>query len=116
MIDLQHLTNIAIKAALAAGEIIQKSINKDIIVEKKEGGNTYASQVVTAVDKECEKVILKHLLPTCKTYDIALLSEETEDDKSRFIKDFFWCIDPMDGTLAFINKQPGFFGFNCLSC
>ena len=106
--DFLHLTDIAIKAALAAGEIIQKFINKDIIVEKKEGGNTYVSQVVTVVDKECEKAILKHLLPICKTYDIALLSEETEDDKSRFEKEFFWCIDPMDGTLAFINKQPGF--------
>jgi len=38
----------------------------------------------------------------------ALLSEETADDGSRFEEAFFWCIDPMDGTLAFINKQPGF--------
>ena len=106
--DLVHLANIAIKAALKAGKIIQKHLNEDVIVEKKEGGNTYASQVVTAIDKECEKVILEHLLPTCKTYDMALLSEESEDDKSRFKKDFFWCVDPLDGTLPFINKQPGF--------
>lgn len=106
--DLQHLTKIAIKAALAAGKIIQQATNKDILVEEKIAGNTYASQVVTAVDKDCEKVILSHLLPTCIKYDIALLSEETEDDKSRFEKDYFWCIDPMDGTLAFINKHPGF--------
>lgn len=106
--DLKQLTNIAIKATLAAGKIIQNSGNKEVCIEKKRGGNTYASQVVTAVDRECETVILSYLLPTCKTYDIALLSEETEDDKSRFEKNFFWCIDPMDGTLAFINKQPGF--------
>lgn len=106
--DLQYLSIIAIKAALAAGKVIQKSIDKDVFVETKEGGNTYASQVVTKVDFECERVILSHLEPTCKKYDIALLSEEREDDKTRFEKDFFWCIDPMDGTLAFINKQPGF--------
>ncbi|MFK8061488.1 MAG: 3'(2'),5'-bisphosphate nucleotidase CysQ [Polaribacter sp.] len=106
--DFQHLTNIAIKAALAAGKIIQQSLNKDILVEKKEGGSGYASQVVTKVDKECERVILSHLNPTCKTFDIGLLTEETEDDNTRFKKDFFWCIDPLDGTLAFINKQPGF--------
>ena len=106
--NLSQLSNIAIKAALSAGTVIQKYMNDDVKVEKKEGGASYASQVVTAVDIECEKVILSHLLPTCDAFDLALLSEETEDDGSRFEEDFFWCIDPMDGTLAFINKQPGF--------
>jgi len=106
--NLSQLNNIAIKAALSAGKVIQKYMNDDVKVEKKKGGASYASQVVTAVDIECEKVILSHLLPTCNELDLALLSEETEDDGSRFEEDFFWCIDPMDGTLAFINKQPGF--------
>jgi len=106
--DLLQLSNIAIKAALSAGKIIQKYMNDDVIVRKKNEGTSYASQVVTVVDIECEKAILSHLLPTCDQYDLALLSEETEDDDSRFKKDFFWCIDPMDGTLAFINKKPGF--------
>ena len=106
--NLSQLSNIAIKAAISAGTVIQKYMNDDVKVEKKEGGASYASQVVTAVDIECEKVILSHLLPTCDEFDLALLSEETEDNGSRFEEDFFWCIDPMDGTLAFINKQPGF--------
>lgn len=106
--DLQHLANIAIEAATSAGKIIQKHLNDDLIVEQKDGGSNYASQVVTKVDRECERIILLHLKPACKTFDIGLLTEETEDDKSRFEKDFFWCIDPLDGTLAFINKQPGF--------
>lgn len=106
--DLQHLVNIAIEAALSAGKVIQKHMNDDIIVEKKEAGSNYASQVVTKVDRECESIILSHLIPTCKAFDIGILSEETEDNGSRFKKDFFWCIDPMDGTLAFINKQSGF--------
>ena len=106
--NLSLLNTIAIKAALSAGKVIKKYMNDDIKVEKKKGGASYASQVVTAVDLECEKVILSHLLPTCNEFDLALLSEETEDDGSRFDKDFFWCIDPMDGTLAFINKHPGF--------
>jgi len=106
--DLIRLSDIAIKAAKAAGKIIQDHMNEDILVEKKEGGNSLASQVVTAVDKKCESVILSLLLPTCKEFDLALLSEETTDDQSRFQKEFFWCIDPMDGTLAFIKKRPGF--------
>lgn len=106
--DLEYLTNIAIKAAQDAGKVIQKHINDDILFENKIGGSSYASQVVTAVDKECESIILSHLIPTCDDFDLALLTEETEDDKSRFQKDYFWCIDPIDGTLNFINKEPGF--------
>ena len=106
--DLSQLSNIAIKAALSAGKIIQQYMNEDVLVEQKKGGASFASQVVTAVDRKCETTILSHLLPTCDEFGLALLSEETEDDGSRFEKDFFWCIDPMDGTLAFINKRPGF--------
>lgn len=106
--DVLTLTDIAIKAAQAAGKHIQKYMNEDISFEEKEGGESYASQVVTKVDKECEDIILSHLLPTCEKFDLALLTEETEDDGSRFEKDFFWCIDPIDGTLNFINKEPGF--------
>lgn len=106
--DLIQLSKIAIKAAHSAGKIIQQYENENVSVEVKKGGESYASQVVTVVDKACETAILAHLLPTCDQLGIALLSEETEDDGSRFEKDFFWCIDPMDGTLAFINKRPGF--------
>lgn len=108
--NLLELKKTAIEAALAAGQIITFYIDQgdDIHVEEKEGGTNYASQVVTKVDKECEKMILSYLLPTCKTYDLALLTEETEDDGSRFEKEYFWCVDPIDGTLSFINKEPGF--------
>jgi fructose-1,6-bisphosphatase/inositol monophosphatase family enzyme len=106
--DLLHLKDIAVKAAFAAGRIIQQHKDDDIVVEQKQGANSYAAQVVTAVDKACEAAILSHLLPTCEAFDLALLSEETEDDGSRFRKGYFWCVDPMDGTLAFINKYPGY--------
>ncbi|WP_282779699.1 3'(2'),5'-bisphosphate nucleotidase CysQ family protein [Phaeodactylibacter xiamenensis] len=105
---LSQLTQVAAEAALAAGQVIQKAIGEEVPVEEKQGGESYASQVVTAVDKAAEAVILSHLLPTCEAFGLALLSEETEDDGSRFEKNFFWCIDPMDGTLPFIRKQPGF--------
>jgi fructose-1,6-bisphosphatase/inositol monophosphatase family enzyme len=106
--DFLKLTEIAIKAATSAGQHIKKYMEKDVDFEEKEGGVSYASQIVTKVDKECENIILSHLLPSCETYNLALLTEETEDDGSRFSKDFFWCIDPIDGTLNFINKEPGF--------
>lgn len=95
-------------AALSAGELILQSMDSDVMVETKSTGQNYASQVVTAVDRACEEEIFSYLLPSCKEHGIALLSEETADDGSRFQKNYFWCIDPMDGTLAFIQKRPGF--------
>ncbi|MDF1697936.1 MAG: inositol monophosphatase [Saprospiraceae bacterium] len=106
--DLNSLCNIAIEAALTAGKIIQKYMDEDIVVENKEGITSYFSQVVTEVDRACETAILALLQPSCEEFNIALLSEEMDDDGSRFRENHFWCIDPMDGTRAFINKQPGF--------
>lgn len=106
--DLLTLTDLAIKAARAAGKIIQQYRHADIEVAHKSGGSSYAAQVVTEVDKKCEAAILSQLLPSGKTFGIALLSEETEDDGSRLQADYFWCIDPLDGTLPFIRKEPGF--------
>jgi fructose-1,6-bisphosphatase/inositol monophosphatase family enzyme len=59
--ELLHLTDIAIKAALSAGKVIRQYMDEEVLVEKKEGGASYASQVVTAVDRACETVILSHL-------------------------------------------------------
>ena len=106
--DIAQLTNTAIKAARSAGIVIQQYINGTVLVEKKKVGTSLASQVVTEVDRACETAIMAHLFPTCSQYNLAILSEETEDNGSRFKEDFFWCVDPMDGTLPFINKQPGF--------
>ena len=78
--NLLQLNKIAIKAALAAGKVIQQHMNDEVKVEKKKGGASYASQVGTAGDRACEKVIFSHLLPTCDEFDLALLSEETEDN------------------------------------
>ena len=57
-------------------------MNEDVSVEKKQGVKSYASQVVTAVDIKCKIAILARLLPTCDEFNLALLSEETEDDGS----------------------------------
>ena len=108
ILDLDKLTKIAIQAALSAGNVIRESRNKHIEVDAKNAGSSLASQVVTDVDRACESVILDRLKESCEELDIALLSEETEDNGSRFQKEYFWCIDPMDGTLAFINGYPGF--------
>ncbi|WP_428235258.1 3'(2'),5'-bisphosphate nucleotidase CysQ family protein [Gracilimonas sp.] len=107
--NLLPLKETAMEAALAAGRIIKSYLDTTIDVKvKPDGGSNYASQIVTKVDKECEDEILSYLLPTCEKHDIALLTEETEDNGSRFEKDYFWCVDPIDGTLALSRKIPDF--------
>lgn len=107
-LDLDHLCAIAQEAAVSAGRVIQQYMNQKIQVEQKKGGESLASQVVTKADLASEEVILSFLKPTSEDFDISLLTEEAEDDKSRLEKDYFWCVDPLDGTLPFINNQKGF--------
>ena len=107
-LDLQSLAETAVAAARSAGRIISQSSNQKIEVEHKDGGHTYASQVVTEVDRKAQDAILEIVRPACDEYDFALLTEESEDDHSRFQKEYFWCIDPLDGTLPFTKKEPGY--------
>ncbi|WP_321375619.1 inositol monophosphatase family protein [uncultured Draconibacterium sp.] len=106
--DLLSLSHLAIDAAQKAGSLISEYSTKDVTVNNKEAADSLASQVVTEVDVKAQNAILKILSPSIAKYDLALLTEESTDDKNRFQKDYFWCIDPMDGTLAFTEKTPGF--------
>jgi fructose-1,6-bisphosphatase/inositol monophosphatase family enzyme len=104
--ELNELANLAIDAATAAGEMIARSRPKQ--VEHKSTGGSLASQVVTEVDRRSEAIILEALNPTLERFELGLLTEEQPDDGGRFSADYFWCIDPIDGTLPFIEGTPGY--------
>lgn len=106
--NLNKLCETAISAATRAGQLIAEYADKKVKIDTKAGKDTLAGQVVTEVDHLSQDVILKSLAPTCKTYDLAVLTEESTDSGERLEKDYFWCIDPMDGTLSFINSTPGY--------
>jgi 3'-phosphoadenosine 5'-phosphosulfate (PAPS) 3'-phosphatase len=106
--QLLHLTEIARNTALKAAKFIAEQVQKDVLVEKKVAGLSLASQVVTEVDRMSQEIILSGIKSTQEEYDLGLLTEESEDDGSRLDKDYFWCIDPLDGTLCFTEKSPGF--------
>lgn len=106
--DLFLLSQCAISAACQAGHTIAKYSQRDVAVSTKEGGVSLAAQVVTEVDHLSQEIILKTLLPTCEIYNLALLSEESPDNRERLHKQEFWCIDPLDGTLPFIESVPGY--------
>ncbi len=106
--DLTRLHKTAIQAAQKAGEVLVNYDRSKLKVTEKEGASSRASEVVTEVDVLCQERIVEDLLPSIKEYDFALLTEETADDHSRFGKDYFWCVDPIDGTLPYIENRPGY--------
>lgn len=106
--DLRGLTECAVDAALAAEKVIQTYCGGEVEVFSKKGGDTLASQVVTEVDRKAQDAILEVLRPSIDQYNLALLTEESEDDGSRFQQEYFWCIDPLDGTLAFSEGENGY--------
>ena len=105
---LLELVHVAETAARDAGALIASYREREVKVLHKEAGDTLASQVVTEVDELAQTLILNHLQPSIERYDLALLTEESEDDRSRHVKEAFWCIDPMDGTLPFTQGIPGY--------
>ncbi len=106
--DLLQLSQLAIIAAKRAGRVIAQKSHSPLTVLKKKGGDQRASQVVTEVDYLSQAAILEVLLPSCERYDLALLTEEAVDDKLRLERDYFWSIDPLDGTLPFTESTPGY--------
>jgi 3'(2'), 5'-bisphosphate nucleotidase/myo-inositol-1(or 4)-monophosphatase len=105
---LQELTQQAIIGARAAGDIINRHYQNKIQVHHKDRGTSVASQVVTEVDYKAQAAIVEVLEPSCANDGLGLLTEESPDTGQRLKKAAFWSIDPMDGTLAFINNTPGF--------
>jgi len=104
--DLGTLTELAISAATEAGLMIARSRPQE--VQHKAGGASLASQVVTEIDRRSEDIILDTLAPTLERFELGLLTEERADDGGRLVADHFWCIDPLDGTLPFIEGSPGY--------
>ena len=100
-----ELTSTAKNATLNAGKVI--SSTKEFTIQKKDG-TSLASSIVTEVDFKAQKTILKILDASTKSYDLGLLTEELQDDSSRHKKAYFWCIDPLDGTLPFSENRAGY--------
>ena len=106
--DLKDLLALAIEAARRAGAYVHSRAGKHGEVLTKEGGSSRASQIVTGVDFESQRLILDTLDESIVSFDLGLLTEERQDDHSRHECDYFWCIDPLDGTLPFVENVVGY--------
>lgn len=95
--------NIAVKAALRAGKIINRASNDlDLIkVELKQ-----ANDFVTEVDRKAEAAIIETLRDAYPQYGILAEESGATAGKGSADGDYRWIIDPLDGTTNFIHGLP----------
>jgi 3'(2'), 5'-bisphosphate nucleotidase len=98
---LEQVIAIAIKAGKSILEIYEQQIPLDI---KKKPDNS----PVTQADLLAHQIIVEGL--STLTPDIPILSEEDPDFSfaTRSGWNYFWLVDPLDGTREFINKSGQF--------
>lgn len=104
---LPSLTKTACSAATRAAVFIMERRGQHGAVMTKDS-NGLAASVFTEVDQEAQRMVVEALMPSCDNLGLGLLAEETPDDGSRLKAPAFWCIDPLDGTLPFIEGREGF--------
>ena len=99
--NLHPMLNVAIKAARAAGAIINRAA---LDVESVRVSVKQTNDFVTEVDQAAEAVIIETLLTAYPTHGI--LAEESGSEHGAKDSDFVWIIDPLDGTTNFIHGFP----------
>lgn len=99
--NLHPMLNIAVRAARAAGAIINRaSLDLDVLKVSSKGTNDF----VTEVDQAAEEAIISTLLEAYPGHGI--LAEESGRARGSAHSDYLWIIDPLDGTTNFIHGFP----------
>jgi fructose-1,6-bisphosphatase/inositol monophosphatase family enzyme len=112
-LPLQQLCDAAIQAALEAGQFVQSVDRNKLQRHFKDVGSSAASQLVTEVDVRSEAIIRQFLQAASGQWDIAFVGEESSQNVAdvipeRLLKPYHWCVDPLDGTLPFVEGSPGY--------
>ena len=95
------MLNVAIKAARAAGAIINRAA---LDVEAVRISQKQVNDFVTEVDHAAEQAIIETLLTAYPGHGI--LAEESGREQGAKNSDYVWIIDPLDGTTNFIHGFP----------
>jgi len=98
---LHPMLNIAIKAARAAGAIINRAA---LDIERLTISTKSPNDFVTEVDRAAEETIIDTILAAYPSHGI--LGEETGTSRGNPNSEFVWIIDPLDGTTNFIHGFP----------
>jgi len=99
--NLHPMINVAIKAARAAGSIINRAA---LDVEAVRISQKQVNDFVTEVDHAAENAIIETLLTAYPGHGIH--AEESGKEHGAKDSEFVWIIDPLDGTTNFIHGLP----------
>jgi myo-inositol-1(or 4)-monophosphatase len=99
--NLHPMLNIAVKAARAAGSIINRAA---LDVERLTISTKGVNDFVTEVDQAAEQAIIETLLTAYPGH--AILAEESGREHGAKHSEYLWIIDPLDGTTNFIHGFP----------
>jgi myo-inositol-1(or 4)-monophosphatase len=95
------MINVAVKAARAAGSIINRAA---LDIESVRVSQKKANDFVTEVDHAAEQAIIETLLTAYPGHGI--WAEESGKEQGAQDSEFVWIIDPLDGTTNFIHGLP----------
>ncbi|HTJ07300.1 MAG TPA: inositol monophosphatase family protein [Caldimonas sp.] len=98
---LHPMLNIAIKAARAAGAIINRA---SLDLERLQVNTKAPNDFVTEVDHAAEAAVIDTLLGAYPGHGI--LAEESGTSRGARDSEYVWIIDPLDGTTNFIHGLP----------
>ncbi|MBC7792820.1 MAG: 3'(2'),5'-bisphosphate nucleotidase CysQ [Clostridia bacterium] len=99
--DLSRELAVAIDLARRAGAKICEHYAEDFAVEYKSHGDP-----VTQADKDADTIIVNGLHAAYP--DDGILAEESGASNGRHAKRRLWCIDPLDGTREFVDRNGQF--------
>jgi myo-inositol-1(or 4)-monophosphatase len=99
--NLHPMINVAVKAARAAGSIINRAA---LDIESVRVSQKKANDFVTEVDHAAEQAIIETLLTAYPGHGI--LAEESGSEHGAKDSEYVWIIDPLDGTTNFIHGLP----------
>ena len=99
--SLHPMLNVAIKAARAAGAIINRAaLDVDLLKVSVKGPNDFVSEV----DRAAEEAMIEILLQAYP--DHGILAEESGRTHGNRTSEYQWIIDPLDGTTNFLHGLP----------
>ena len=99
--NLHPMINVAVKAARAAGSIINRAA---LDIESVRISQKKANDFVTEVDHAAEQAIIETLLTAYPGHGI--WAEESGREQGAQDSEYVWIIDPLDGTTNFIHGLP----------
>jgi myo-inositol-1(or 4)-monophosphatase len=100
-LNLHPMVNVAVKAARAAGSLINRAA---LDIESVRVSQKKANDFVTEVDQAAEAAIIETLLQAYPGHGI--WAEESGTTHGARDSEFVWIIDPLDGTTNFIHGLP----------